>query len=126
MKITYEQLYRSYPVFKHLLDEPLPIRTSRRLKGLVDRLNPHLEQIENVQTELIRKYSEETEDGVFEILPEKRDEFIGELEKYLQHDIEVVWDPINISDLGEDITISVKGMEAISYLIHDYENMAVI
>ena len=126
MKITYEQIYRSYPVFKHLLDEPLPIRTSRRLKGLVDRLNPHLEQIEKVQTELIGKYSEETEDGVFEILPEKRDEFIGELEKYLQHDIEVVWDPINISDLGEDITISVKGMEAFSYLIHDFEIMAVI
>ena len=49
MKITYEQLYRSYPIFKHLLDEPLPISTSLKFKKLVDSLNPHLEQIEATQ-----------------------------------------------------------------------------
>ena len=125
MKITYEQLYRSFPVFKHLLDEPLPIKTSRRLKGLVDSLNPHLEQIELTQNQLIEKYGEETETG-WEIVPEKRDDFIKSLEKYLQYEILVEWEPIKLSSLGDQISISVKGLETISYLLEDYEDMALI
>ena len=88
MKITYEQLYRSYPVLNHLLNENLPIKTTRRLAGLVSSVNPHLEQIEKTQNELLEKYSEETEEGVFEIIPEKRKDFIKELEKYLYKVIE--------------------------------------
>jgi len=126
MKITYEQLYRSYPVIKHLLDEPLPIATTRKLAGLVESLNPHLLQIEATQNELLEKYSEETEEGVFEIIPEKRGRFIKELEKYLQYEFVINWDPIALSLLGEQITISVKGLKTISYLIEDYEDVAVI
>ena len=77
MKITYEQLYRSYPVINHLMNENLPINTTRRLAGLITSLNPHLEQIEKNQNELLKKYSEESEDGVFEIIPEKREAFIN-------------------------------------------------
>tara|TARA_Y100000593_G_scaffold90859_1_gene178229 strand:- start:1748 stop:2125 length:378 start_codon:yes stop_codon:yes gene_type:complete len=125
MKITYEQLYRSYPVFKHLLDEPLPIGTARKIKGLVDSLNPHLEQIEATQNELIKKYGKETPEG-YEILPEKRDSFVEELEKYLQYEILIHWEPISLSSLGEQISISIKGLATISYLLEDYEDMAVI
>ena len=126
MKITYEQLYRSYPVFKHLLDEPLPIQTARKLKGLVDTLNPHLQQIEATQNELLEKYSEEGEDGVFEIIPENREKFIKELEKYLQYEITISWNPIPLVELGQQVSVSVKSLETISYLLLDYQDMAVI
>ena len=126
MKITYEQLYRSYPVLNHLLNENLPIKTTRRLAGLVSSVNPHLEQIEKTQNELLEKYSEETEEGVFEIIPEKRKNFIKELEKYLQYEIIISWEPMDISLLGESVSISVKGLETISYLLKDYEDVAVI
>ena len=124
MKITYEQLYRSFPVFKHLLDQPLPIKTSRKLKGLVDSVNPHLEQIELNQNQLIEKFGEETDQG-FEILPENREKFIEALEKYLQYEIIISWTPIKLDSLG-DISISVKGLQTISYLLEDYEDMALI
>ncbi len=126
MKITYEQLYRSYPVLNHLLNENLPIKTTRRLAGLVSSVNPHLEQIEKTQNELLEKYSEETEEGLFEIIPEKRKNFIKELEKYLQYEIIISWEPMDISLLGESVSISVKGLETISYLLKDYEDVAVI
>ena len=126
MKITYEQLYRSYPVINHLMNENLPINTTRRLAGLITSVNPHLEQIEKNQNELLKKYSEESEDGVFEIIPEKREAFIKELEKYLQYEIIISWEPMDISALGESVSISVKGLKTISYLLKDYEDMAVI
>ena len=124
MNITYEQLYRSYPVFKHLLDEPMPIGTSLKFKKLVDSLNPHLEQIELNQNKLLEKYSEESEEGVFEIVPENREKFIKELEKYLQYEIIISWEPLKLAELGEDINVSVKALEAISYLLEDYEEVA--
>jgi hypothetical protein len=104
----------------------LPIKTTRRLAGLVSSVNPHLEQIEKTQNELLEKYSEETEEGVFEIIPEKRKDFIKELEKYLQYEIIISWEPMDISLLGESVSISVKGLKTISYLLKDYEDVAVI
>ena len=126
MKITYEQLYRSFPVFKHLLDENLPINMTRKLQGLVESVNPHLQQIEATQTELMEKYSHETDEGVFEIPTENRERFLKELEKYLDYEIVVTWEPININDLGEHLSISIKALKTISYLFKDYEDVAVI
>ena len=127
MKITYEQLYRSYPIFKHLLDEPLPISTSLKFKKLVDSLNPHLEQIDATQNELIEKYSEElSEEGVVEIPKENRKKFMKELEKYLKYEIIINWDKIKLAQLGDQVSISVKGLETISYLLEDYDNVAVL
>ena len=108
------------------MNENLPINTTRRLAGLITSLNPHLEQIEKNQNELLKKYSEESEDGVFEIIPEKRESFIKELEKYLQYEIIISWEPMDISALGESVSISVKGLKTISYLLKDYEDVAVI
>jgi len=126
MKITYEQLYRSFPVFKHLLDENLPITMTRKLQGLVESVNPHLQQIEATQSELMEKYSHETDEGIFEIPTENRERFLKELEKYLDYEIVVTWEPINISDLGEHLSISIKSLKTISYLFKDYQDVAVI
>ena len=126
MKITYEQLYRSFPVFKHLLDENLPIMMTRKLQGLVESVNPHLQQIEATQSELMEKYSHETDEGVFEIPTENRERFLKELEKYLDYEIVVTWEPININDLGEHLSISIKSLKTISYLFKDYQDVAVI
>jgi|SaaInlV_130m_DNA_2_1039683.scaffolds.fasta_scaffold57605_2 hypothetical protein len=127
MKITYEQLYRSYPVFNHLLDQPLPIQTSLKFQDLLESVNPHLKQIENIQNELIDKYAEDSdEEGVVEVPENKREEFIKELEKSLQNEIIISWDTIKLQDLGEQVNISVRGLETISYLLEDYSKMAVI
>ena len=126
MKITYEQLYRSYPVFNQLMDEALPINTTRKFKMFIESVNPHLEQIESVQNELLKKYSDETEKDVFEIVPENRPKFLKELQKYLQFEIEVAWDKIGIDELGEKVNISIKDLETISYLLKNYQNVAVM
>ncbi len=126
MKITYEQLYRSFPIFKHLLDEQLPIRITRKLQGFVESINPHLQQIEATQAELMQKYGEETNEGVFEIAPENREKFIKELDKYLQYEIIVSWEKVAIDELGDRVSISIKELKTISYLLKDYEDVAVI
>ena len=126
MEITYEQLYRSYPVFNQLMDEALPINTTRKFKMFIESVNPHLEQIESVQNELLKKYSDETEKDVFEIVPENRPKFLKELQKYLQFEIEVAWDKIGIDELGEKVNISIKDLETISYLLKNYQNVAVM
>tara|TARA_R100000152_G_C6762201_1_gene186418 strand:+ start:1154 stop:1534 length:381 start_codon:yes stop_codon:yes gene_type:complete len=126
MKITYEQLYRSYPVFNQLMNEALPINTTRKFKMFIESVNPHLEQIESVQNELLKKYSDETEKDVFEIVPENRPKFVKELQKYLQFEIEVAWDKIGIDELGEKVNISIKDLETISYLLKNYQNVAVM
>tara|TARA_Y100000310_G_scaffold344041_1_gene454715 strand:+ start:2377 stop:2760 length:384 start_codon:yes stop_codon:yes gene_type:complete len=127
MKITYEQLYMSYPIFNHLLNESLPIKTSLKFQELVESVNPYLLEIENIQNGLIEKYSEKTkEEGVVQIIEEKRDVFLKELEEALDKDIELKWESIKLDELGEDISISVRGLETISYLIEDYEKLAIV
>ena len=126
MKISYEQLYRSYPTFKHLLDEPLPIKISLKLQEFMEDINPHLKQIENIQNELIEKYGEEIEAGVVEVPEDKRNKFIKELEKSLEPEITIQWEKIKLDDLGDNIKISVRGLDTISYLLEDYSEMAII
>jgi|TARA_B110000196_G_scaffold287272_1_gene271494 hypothetical protein len=127
MKITYEQLYMSYPVFNHLLDQSLPIKTSLRFQELVESVNPYLLEIENIQNKLIKKYSEKTkDDDVVQIIEEKREDFLKELTKALDKDIDINWESIKLDELGEHISISVRGLETISYLIEDYEKVAIV
>tara|TARA_Y100000310_G_scaffold341678_1_gene441623 strand:- start:1124 stop:1504 length:381 start_codon:yes stop_codon:yes gene_type:complete len=125
MKISYEQLYRSYPTFKHLLKEPLPIQTTLKIKTFLEEVNPHLQQIEHIQTDLLRKYTKETSEGVFEMTNENKKEFIAELQTSLTPEITVEWNTIKISDLGSTIKISAAGLKDISYLLEDYEVEAV-
>ena len=98
----------------------------QKLQGLVESVNPHLQQIEATQSELMEKYSHETKEGIFEIPTENRERFLKELEKYLDYEIVVTWEPINISDLGEHLSISIKSLKTISYLFKDYQDVAVI
>jgi len=126
MKLTYEQLYRAYPTFKHLLKEPLPIQTTLRFKSLLEDINPHLKQIERIQTELIEKYSTETSEGVFEMSNDNKQKFILELQQSLTPEIIVKWDKIKLSELGLDVKISASGLKDIECLLEDYEVEAVI
>ena len=49
-----------------------------------------------------------------------------ELEKYLKYEIIINWDKIKLAQLGDQVSISVKGLETISYLLEDYDNVAVL
>jgi hypothetical protein len=123
MKITYEKIYRSYPVFKHLLEQSLPINTTIRIKKFIEQLNPHLLQIENIQNELLENYSSKTEDGVFEMDNEEKKHFIEMLQTALTPEITVSFEKLKISDLGTKCSISAKDLEEISYLLDDYDEV---
>jgi len=120
MKITYEKLYRSYPVFKNLLDQALPIKTTIEIKKFIDQVNPHLLQIENIQNELLENYSSKTEDGVFEMDNEQKKQFVEMLQTALSPEITVTFEKLKISALGEHCSISAKDLDEISYLLDDY------
>jgi hypothetical protein len=107
------------------LNEPLPIQTTLKFKSFLQDVNPHLEQIERIQTELLKTYSEETDEGVFEMSNDNKKKFVEDLQKALTPEIIVSWDKIKISSLGENITISATGLKDISYLLEDYEVEAV-
>ncbi len=127
MKITYEQLYRSYPVFKHMLDQSLPINTALKFQNLMENINTHLKEIENIQSELILKYGEDGEDdNSVEIPEDKRDEFLKELKNSLKKEIVITWDLLKLEQLGEHLAISIRDLDNISYLLEDYQSMAIL
>jgi len=109
-----------------MLDQPLPIQTALKFQKLVENINPHLKQIEHNQSELIEKYSEDNGDGSVEIPKNKRNKFIKELETSLKPEITITWDLLKMSQLGEHIAISVRDLDNISYLLEDYESMAIL
>lgn len=123
MKITYETIYRSYPVFKHLLEQSLPIQTTIKIKKFIEQINPHLIQIENIQNELLENYSSKTEDGVYEMDNTEKKHFIEMLQTALTPEIVVNFDKISIGDLGDKCSISAKNLEEISYLLDDYQEV---
>ena len=110
-----------------MLDQSLPINTALKFQNLLESVNPHLKKIENIQSKLISKYGEDGEDGSSVEIPEgKRDEFLKELEGSLKSKITVTWDLLKIEQLGENLAISIRDLDTISYLLEDYNSMAIL
>ena len=46
MKLNYAQIFQAAPILTKLIDTPFPVRISFSITGLIDALNPHLQDID--------------------------------------------------------------------------------
>ncbi len=124
MKITLEQLYRSYSVFDFLLEQRLPISLNLKFRNLVQQIAPFLVEIENTQASLVEQMGfEQDEDGSYEVSEEQHVEFLGRLQHLLQDTVDLTWEPLSIQEIS-DTQLSMKELEAISFLFHDIDEMS--
>jgi hypothetical protein len=124
MKITLEQLYRSYSVFDTLLEQRLPISLNLKFRNLVQQITPHLHEIENIQASLVNEMGyEQDEDGSYVVEEEEHVDFLEKLQYRLQDTVDLTWDVLSVQEILET-QLSMKELEAISFLFHDIDEMS--
>ena len=124
MKITLEQLYRSYSVFDALLEQRLPLNLNLKFRNLVQQISPFLSSIENIQSDLIEELGyEKDSDGSYLVDEDEHDLFLSKLEEKLQDEVDITWEPISVMEISET-HLSMKELEAISFLFNDIDEMS--
>ena len=66
---------------------------------------------------------EQDEDGSYEISEEQHVEFLERLQHLLQDTVDLTWEPLSIQEIS-DTQLSMKELEAISFLFHDIDEMS--
>jgi hypothetical protein len=114
MKVRLIDIYSSVTVLNKLVEEPLPTKISFKLMKLLNTLNSEVKLVEEQRLKLVKQYSE---DG--NTVSEKNKEvFVKEFSEFLNDDIEVAWEPIEVETLGDNIKLSVADLSKIQYLFN--------
>lgn len=124
MKITLEELYRSYSVFDTLLEQRLPLPLNLKFRNLVKQISPSLTQIESIQADLIEELGyEQDDDGSYLVEEDEHDEFLSKLEDRLQDEVDINWEPLSVMEIA-DTRLSMKELESISFLFYDIDEVS--
>lgn len=111
MKI--QEILNLQPVLQGLLDVKLPIKVAYRLNKLTNKLASEMKFYEEKRLELIKELGEKVKDKdgketeQIQVLKENEPEFYEELKKVLELEIEIDYEPISLTELG-DIQIESK------------------
>lgn len=79
----------------------LPIKVSYWLKRIETSCKTHVQDYNVTREDLIKKLGEENENGEFTVKPENIKEFYDELEKLQKIEVDLGFDHIEISALGD-------------------------
>jgi len=115
MKVRLIDVYNSVSVLNKLVEEPLPTKVSFRLMKLLNALNSEVKLIEEQRLKLIKQYST---DGNT-VSDQNKEAFIKEFSEFLNEEMEVQWDAIDINELGENLKLSVVDLAKVQYLFKD-------
>ena len=96
----------------------LPIKLSYKFAKLVKKLLEENNMVEQQRIKLVKKYSNGEMDvnGMYSVLPDKSKDFREEFGSLLEEEIEVDFEPIDLSELG-DITIPPFNLARLSKII---------
>ena len=102
----------------------MPAKTAFKIMRVMKEINKQLEIFENIKHGLLERYGEydakgnlkTNEDNTYSINPELKEDFIQELQDVLNESIEMVTNPLEISDLNS-FNFSPAELEKIDYLI---------
>ena len=123
MKVSLEQIYRAYPVFQVLIEQPLPMPVNLKLREAVRELQPHFQEIADIQNNIVREQNyPQDESGSYLVSEQSHDEFLSILNARLQRFVHITWEPIIVDDIV-DAKLSIKELEAISFLFSDLESL---
>ena len=106
MKLNYAQIFQAAPILTKLIDTPFPVRISFSITGLIDALNPHLQDIDQYKTNL----SSMTKDGQEE---EVNKQFIEYLNTTY---VEVAFDGIPLNGLGDELKLTVREVSNLRFV----------
>lgn len=115
MKVRLIDIYGSVSVLNKLVEEPLPTKISFKLMKLLNALNAEVKLVEDQRLKLVKQYSE---DGS-SVSEQNKEAFIKEFSEFLNDDVEVVWEPIEVDNLGDSIKLSVTDLAKIQYLFKE-------
>lgn len=123
MKLSLEQIYRAYPVFQVLIEQPLTITVNLKLREVVRELQPHFQEIADIQNAIVREQNyPQDESGSYLVTEQSHDEFLSILNARLQRFVDINWEPITVDEIV-DAKLSIKELEAVSFLFSDIESL---
>ena len=126
MKVSLEELYRSYPIFSDLMNQKIPIKTNLKFRKLITDLSKPYEDIKAIQDVTLSTYARKDDDGIHYIPENVEETYLSELKEKLQTEVDIDWDKISVNELGETAILSLKELETISFLFDDLEQEATV
>jgi len=111
MKITIKQLLDSVTPLNEIITLDFPVKYSFRLAKLAKSLTADLEMATEKDQSLISKYGtqDEENEGQWKIDQENIEEFSKQRSELMSEEIEIDFEPISLSDVG-DISIKPKDL----------------
>jgi hypothetical protein len=118
MKIKLIQIYDMEEPLKKVMKQDVPIKIAYKLAKNIKKINDEYMIIVNQKNNLIKKYGKESE-GVISVLQENINKYTEEFSEYLNTEIELDIDKINISELGNSIKISTMDIIALDLILEE-------
>lgn len=115
MKVKLIEVYSSVSTLNKLMEEPLPAKVSFKLMKLLAQLNNEVKLVEDQRLKLVKQYSI---DGS-SVAEENKEVFVKEFSEFLNDEIEISWEPMDIEVLGDKLTMSVADLSKIQYLFKE-------
>ena len=112
-KVTLKQISAANQDLAKLVSLENDFPLARALAKMVQAFDTDVKLIDKQRTELFEKYAEENTEGKTEIAAEKVPEFIAELDKFLDTEVELDFQPID-EKLLEKIKLSAREYMALS------------
>jgi hypothetical protein len=115
MKVRLIDVYSSVSVLNKLIEEPLPTKLSFKLMKLLNALNAEVKLVEDQRLKLIKQYSV---DGNT-VSEENKEAFVKEFSEFLNEEIDMQWEQIEVDNLGDNLKLSVTDLAKIQYLFKE-------
>jgi len=123
MKILLKDILENAEALSNLLKQNMPVQLAYRLSKLSKAINDELKHFEEQRNKLIIKYGKEI-DGNYQIDPEDKEavkNYINDLNKLAEVEIEIAYKPIKIDQLGSELKISPNDLAKLSVFFEEDE-----
>lgn len=118
MKITLGQMVQSVESLQKLFNEPLPIKTTFKLKKITQEIDNNLKIYDDSRNSLLKKYgkADKENEGMFIIDPKNQKALDKEHTELTEMEVSLSFEPISSSILGK-IQLSSKDLVLLDWLI---------
>lgn len=123
MKVLLKDILENAEALSNLLKQNMPVQLAYKLSKLSKAINDELKHFEEQRNNLIIKYGKET-DGNYQIDPEDKEavkNYINDLNKLAEVEIEIAYKPIKIDQLGSELKISPNDLAKLSVFFEEDE-----
>lgn len=119
MKVRLQRVFEAHPAFEFLAKQFFSVSHIAEMARLIDEVNKHYEVIGRKQEELLLFYGNKKEDGSYEVEDEKKPFYEKELLEFLDKEVEINWEKINIKELGMVVRLPISAYKLIDFLFID-------